>query len=295
LSESKGILLFAHNNQEIDYITMASVCARFAKKNLGVPVTVVTDSSSVKWAFSQDPKIMEAFDNFVLTDDIPVLVDQDKRFYDGSLDYKKIRFNNGFRSLCYYLSPYDQTIVMDTDLLIMNDRLKNVWDTDEDFMINSDHFDLARYRDDSEFKKTSDRGIDFYWATIFYFKKTAWTKSFFDLYQHIVENYDFYVFTYQLPWHLMRNDYVVSVAIHIMNGFSNRSKPVKLPCTVYYTLDRDELTQINSKNELIFFVQKQDHLGEYTLIKTSTQNVHIMNKYSFIRNIPKMQEILDAE
>jgi hypothetical protein len=141
----------------------------------------------------------------------------------------------------------------------------------------------------------NDYGIDFYWATIFYFKKTAWTKSFFDLYQHIVENYDFYVFTYRIPWHLVRNDYVVSIAIHIMNGFSNRSKPSKLPCNIYYILDRDELYQINSKNELVFFVQKNNHLGEYTLTKTSTQTVHIMNKYSFNRNIPRMLEILDGE
>ena len=292
---TNGILMFAHNNREIDYIKMASVCARFAKKNLGVPVTVVTDSSSVNWAFSQDPTIMEAFDNFILTDELKNTVNQDKRYYDGALTYKKTRFNNGFRSLCYELSPYEKTLVIDTDLLIMNDKLKDIWDTDEDFMINSHHFDLAQCRDTFEFERTDDYGIDFYWATAFYFKKSKWTKSFFDLCQHIVENYDFYVFTYRIPWHLVRNDYVVSIAIHIMNGFSNRSKPSKLPCNIYYILDRDELYQINSKNELVFFVQKNNHLGEYTLTKTSTQTVHIMNKYSFNRNIPRMLEILDGK
>jgi hypothetical protein len=184
---------------------------------------------------------------------------------------------------------------MDIDLLIMNDRLRYIWDTDTDFMINPDHFDLAQDRDGFEFKRTTDYGIDFYWATVFYFEKTAWTKAFFDLCQHIVENYEFYVFTYRLPAHLMRNDYVFSIAIHIMNGFSNKNKPAKLPSQFYYTLDRDVLYKVNSENDLTFFVQKKGYNGEYLLTRIVDQSVHIMNKYSIVRNIPALLEAIDAK
>jgi hypothetical protein len=291
----KGILLFAYNNREIDYVRIASVAARLAKKNIQVPISLVTDKSTIDWAFSQDSDLMSAFDNVILTDDLQKTITQDKRFYDGSLDYKKTRFDNNFRTWCYLLSPYDKTLVMDIDLLIMNDRLKSIWDTDVDFMINADHFDLAQDRDDFEFKRTSDYGIDFYWATVFYFKKTEWTKTFFELCQHIVENYDFYVFTYRLPAHLMRNDYVFSIAIHIMNGFSNKTKPAKLPCQFYYTLDRDVLYKVNSENDLTFFVEKKGYNGEYLLARTVNQNVHVMNKYSLFRNVSVLEEVINVQ
>ena len=41
---SKGFLLFAHNNGEIDYIKLASICAKRIKKYLDKPVALVTDS-----------------------------------------------------------------------------------------------------------------------------------------------------------------------------------------------------------------------------------------------------------
>lgn len=293
MTNSKGVLMFAQNNREIDYATMAHVSAKFISKNLDVPVSLVTDKHTIDWIQTNAPDINSTFEHIILIDGVNT--NQEKRYYDGSLDYKNIKFNNTFRALCYDLSPYDQTLVIDTDLLIVNDRLKDVWDTDVDFMINQDHYDLAQNRDCSEFKKIHDHGIDFYWATIFYFKKTAQTKIFFDLCRDIVENYDFYKFIYQMPGHLMRNDYVFSVAIHIINGFSNLNKPRSLPCNIYYILDRDELYKVNSAKDFIFFVQKKDHLGEYTLVKTSNQNIHVMNKYSFNRLIPQMLEVLDLE
>lgn len=293
MTSSKGVLMFAQNNQEIDYALMASVSARYVSKNLSVPVSLVTDQHTLDWIRSNNPDIESVFDHIIQIDKIKT--EQEKRYYDGSLKYKNIKFNNTLRALCYDLSPYDQTLVIDTDLLIVNDKLKNVWDTDIDFMINRNHFDLAQNRDCGEFQKIHDYGIDFYWATAFYFRKTNETKIFFDLCQDIVENYDFYKFIYQMPGHLMRNDYVFSVAIHIINGFSNLNKPQSLPCNIYYTLDRDELYKVNSSKDFVFFVQKKDHLGEYTLVKTSNQNLHIMNKYSFNRNISKMLEVIDND
>ena len=92
----------------------------------------------------------------------------------------------------------------------------------------------------------------------------------------------------------MRNDYVFSIAIHIMNGFNNKDVPHTLPADIYYTVDRDELYQVNNDGTLTFLIQKKNTFGEYTLAKTDTQNVHIMNKYSFTRNIPKLLEVLNV-
>jgi hypothetical protein len=290
---SSGVLMFAHNNREIDYGMMAYVSARYVKKYLNVPVSLVTDSSTVRWLDNKDPNIIKFFDKIILTDNIPQPNRQDKRFYDGSLTFKRIPFKNGFRARAYELSPYNKTLVIDTDVLIKNDRLKHIWDSNTDFMINSKHIDISKNRETMEFKRVSDYTIDFYWATIFYFEKTEWTKTFFNLCQFIIENYEYYKFLYQISYSVMRNDYVFSIAIHIMNGFNNLTIPHTLPADLYYTVDRDELYQANDDGTLTFLIQKANVLGEYTLAKTGNQNIHIMNKYSFNRNTSRLLEVLN--
>jgi hypothetical protein len=291
---TSGVLMFAHNNREIDYGMMAYVSARYVDKYLNVPVSLVTDSGTVNWLNSRDTNLISFFDKIILTDEFTQPIQQDKRFYDGSLNYKKNAFKNGFRSRSYDLTPYDKTLVIDTDVLIQNDRLKNIWNSNTDFMINSKHIDLVYNRNYDEFNRVSDYTIDFYWATIFYFEKTDWTNTFFNLCQHIAENYEYYRFIYQIAYPVMRNDFVFSIAIHIMNGFNNKTIPQTLPAETYYTIDKDILHQVNSDGNLIFLLQKNNILGEYTLAKTSKQNIHIMNKYSFSRNIPNLLEALNV-
>jgi hypothetical protein len=292
MNKSKGVIMFAHNNQEIDYVLQAIISAKFVKKNLKVPVSLITDTGTKEWLEKNyDSKI---FDQIILTDNLLKIPNNLKRYYDGSITYKNTEFKNGYRTLAFQLSPYEKTLVIDTDLLIVNDKLKHIWDTDVDFMINKKHYDLASDRDIFEFQRVNDHGIDFYWATAFYFKKTEWAKVFFNLCQHIIQNYDFYRFIYRINYPILRNDYVFSIAIHIMAGFTNKNHPMSLPCNIHYTLDRDELYQINSSTDFVFLVQKKDCLGEYTLVKTSENNIHIMNKYSIGRHADKLLEVANV-
>jgi len=291
---TSGVLMFAHNNREIDYGMMAYVSARYVEKHLKVPISLVTDSGTINWLDKTDISLKTVFDKIILTDELSRPILHDKRFYDGSINYKKTVFNNGFRSRSYELTPYDQTLVIDTDLLIKNDRLKNIWNSNTDFMINSKHIDLAYDRENSEFQRVSEYTVDFYWATAFYFRKTLWTETFFNLCQHISENYDYYRFTYQISYPVLRNDFIFSIAIHIMNGFTNITSPEKLPAEIYYTFDRDELYQVNPDGTLVFLIQKKNSLGQYTLAKTDNQNIHIMNKYSYNRNIANLLEVLNV-
>jgi hypothetical protein len=292
---SKGILLFAHNNEQIDYGKMAYITAKFAKKNLDVPVSLVTDTGTIAWMKENDNLIIEdVFDKVIITDDYVKDLKQIRRYYDGSLEYKKADFKNCFRAWAFEYTPYEQTLVIDVDFLIVNDRLNNVWDSESDFMINKTSYDLANTRDPFEFKRVSDHGIDFFWATAFYFRKNLWTKTFFGLCQHIVENYDYYRFVYRIDAPLLRNDYIFSIAIHIMGGFSNKINPPPLPCEIYYTLDRDELIRVDSSKSFLFLVQKKGHSGEYTLAKTNNQNVHIMNKFSINRHEKELLEVING-
>ena len=46
---------------------------------------------------------------------------------------------------------------------------------------------LAQTRNYKEFDKISETGVDFYWATCVFFRKTAVNKIFFDLVKHILK------------------------------------------------------------------------------------------------------------
>ena len=46
---TNGILIFAHNNREVDYGLLAVISGGLAKKHLDVPVSLVTDHSTKEW------------------------------------------------------------------------------------------------------------------------------------------------------------------------------------------------------------------------------------------------------
>ena len=67
---SKGVLLFAHNNRQIDYGKSAYIAAKFVKKNLNVPVSLVTDTGTVNWLEKNDRlDLKKTFDKIILSDD----------------------------------------------------------------------------------------------------------------------------------------------------------------------------------------------------------------------------------
>ena len=57
---SKGILMYALNNEQIDYTEIAVYAAKQAKKHLNVPIALVTDSFD--WLIKQFPNYKDYFD-----------------------------------------------------------------------------------------------------------------------------------------------------------------------------------------------------------------------------------------
>ena len=108
-------------------------------------------------------------------------VDNNKRYRDTRHTVNLLPFYNINRSTVYNQSPYDETLVIDVDYLICNNTLNAVWNHKEDLLINKKSFDLLSGRHDNSFDRVDDFGIDFYWATAFYFKKSEETQIFFNL------------------------------------------------------------------------------------------------------------------
>lgn len=400
---SKGVLIYALNNEQIDYIELALYAAKSVKKHLGVPVALVTDSSD--WLKKQYPQYNKTFDFLIsiVSDLAPEVIDslpktivtnkepvyqgieidkwypnlpyligqhvfynnivyickknyfeglsfskenydsllenvkdisssiekdeiflynrnlyratnkiklldiefwksdherevvvnssvQYRKYFDGALTHKRLKFKNDIRVHSYELSPFKETLVIDCDYIVNNDILKYCWEQDHDFLIHKTAVDLSGYRYDPRLHTLSDKSIEFYWATVFYFKKNQNTRVFFELLSHIQDNWNYYRYVYQIEHALYRNDYAFSIAIHIMNGYQNGSWAQDLPGKLYYVIDKDVLIAHNN-SEMKFLVEKEKYKGEYTLIKTKNLNVHVMNKFSLSRTIREKENV----
>lgn len=275
---SKGAFLIARNNGHIDYVKQAVFLAKRIKKYLNIPVSLATDSIKyLESAFGVDD-----FDKVIALD---YTTEANMRyFFDGTLSKTSASFKNSNRASVYKLSPYDETLLMDTDYIISNDLLKSVFSSASDFLIYKKSNDIAKVRNESEFDKISDTSVDFYWATIVFFRKTDINKTFFDLVAHIEQEWNHYRRVYQITSNLFRNDFAFSIAIHIMNGFQAGNFAQQLPGSMLYTIDRDILWQLK-EDKMMFLVEKKDYLGEYTALTTVGQNIHVMNKISLNRII----------
>ena len=274
---SKGVLLFAHNNSEIDYAKLAVFAANRAKQFLDVPVSVVTDDPSIFDNLDKD-----VFDQIITFDN--VIASNFKYYADGAGKSSRLKWMNASRYSAYELSPYDDTLVIDVDYIINSSTLSYCWDQPHDFLIYQKGFDIARWRNVDEFTRVGENGVPFYWATVFFFRKTENTELLFTLINHIKSNWTYYKLVYQIHSTNFRNDFAFSIAIHMLNGFSEGTFASHLPGKLFYVRDVDLMYEFKDTT-MRFLVQKENSTVDFTPVKTSTVDVHVMNKYSLLRHI----------
>lgn len=270
-----GALIFAQNNTGVDYIQLAVYAASRIKKYLNIPVALATDN--IQWLETSYKN--HEFDRVI---ELSRETSNFKSFYDGAITSKYLEWKNVTRHRSYDITPYDTTLVIDSDYIINSDLLKSALDRDCNFQIYKNSIDLAGWR--HQYKRINDYSIPFYWATVFVFKKNIVTQAFFDLVSYIKVNWSYFRSLYEINAPMFRNDYAFSIAIHIMNGKTNGDFAIELPGTMIYTLDRDVLVSTDDQ-KMKFLVEKENHLGEYILSKTTGLDVHVMNKLSLSRYI----------
>jgi hypothetical protein len=274
---TNGAVIFAQNNGGIDYVKMAAFAANRVRRFLNIPVSIITDSPD--WLMESCPN--HCFDKIIILQEEAA---SQKEYYDGTITSTKFDWKNLSRNRVYDLTPYDKTLVIDSDYIINSSILKLAFDRDATFQIYSKSFDLAGWRDQKPFSRLNSYSIPFYWATAFVFEKNQIMESFFDLITYIKNNWMYFRMLYNIDSVAFRNDFAFSIAIHIMNEKSNGEFATELPGVMSYILDRDILISIDN-TKMKFLVEKQHYMGEYILAKTSGIDVHVMNKFSLSRFI----------
>lgn len=286
---TQGLLIYAHNSRDLDYAKLANIAGGLAKKNLSKPVSLVTDSSTIDWMKkSNDYNIAEQiFENIIISEK-PQNTNR-RNLHDGT-EKSSIAFLNTNRSSAYDITPYDQTLLIDSDFLIFSDTLNNYWNDNSMPLISSafkDACDIDRrgYHD----KYTSDTGVKLYWATTIMFNKTEESKLMFDLVSTVKQNYQYYSDLFRFHPGIFRNDIAFSIARHIMCGFQ-LDETDELP-PVLSCLDKDILNSVDGNGNLKMLFST-DNNSNYVIGSLKGLDIHVMNKQSVIRNYEQFLKLI---
>jgi hypothetical protein len=282
---TRGILIIAHNSRQVDYAKTAIIAAGFARKNLGLPVSLITDQSTLDWMKESGTfqKASEVFDNIIET--VRPQITNYRNLHDG-LKADTVPFINSTRSSAYDLTPYDQTLLIDSDFLIMTDNLNHYWDTEHSILVSESMNDLVGNRVGVLDRWTSETGVQLFWATTVMFTKNSTAETFFNLVEYVKENYNYYSDLFRFDPRQYRNDISFSVALHIMGGFEKLIKSLP-PILTANSKDILESVGLDSSFKIL-----TNNGEDFVLTSIKSRDVHIMNKQSLVRQYDTLKELI---
>lgn len=297
-NNSRGVLMFAHNNEEIDYVRMAVVNSLLIQHHMGLTseqITIVTDSESYKASKESMGKLLDkACSEYIIIEKDEQFKKQNIRTYsDTTSIQKRLSFYNANRCDSYDISPYEETLIIDVDYLILSDALNSCWGHNNDLMLNYDYRDVMPIRKMDQVDRLHPYGITMYWATVVYFRKGQYANGFFEIVKHVKDNKDYYRQLYKWPGNLYRNDYSFSIAAHMMAGFKDAALP-QLPVTLYKSFDSDDIYKVDDLNDMVLYLENTTSTGEFVLSRWKGVDIHIMNKWAINRVSEKFLELLNG-
>jgi hypothetical protein len=83
---SKGVLLFAQNNEQIDYIKQAVYLAKRIKRFLDLPVSLVTDSKE----YLENTFGLDDFDKIIPLLGVDTASPYQRTFFDGAMSHRQV-------------------------------------------------------------------------------------------------------------------------------------------------------------------------------------------------------------
>jgi len=254
--------MFALNNGQTDYVAMADQTSRLIKHSMGLPVTLVTDlTSEPKFAYDQVIRIDIAGHSF-------------------KLDNATVKWRNFGRYMAYELSPYAETLLLDSDYLVFDNSLLTLFAADFDYRLMHHN-----YTDSGPlYEEMGETSLPFIWATVVAFRKTERAGLFFNLVGRIQRNYHYYRALYNIREGNFRNDYAFAIANTILSGYDlNEDQGIPWPM---YTVEKTIDAILPTKNFLQLKFADSATVVPY-------QNLHVMDKeYLLSDNFRQLVEVV---
>jgi hypothetical protein len=265
---SKGAILFAFNSPEFNYYDMAVATAKRINHFLNLPVTIVTNEESLP------DQCLYNFDN-------TIVIEADK----NNIREHQIWINKG-RYQAYNLSPYDETILLDTDYMVNSDKLLRTFDLYEDFCCHNTTSFLMQPGVPQEI--LSAYSFNTLWATVVTFKKSNRAKQIFDCLEMVQKNYDHYCNIHSFVGGVYRNDYALTLALRIANGHSDNKRDI-IPWNLVHVgkntnIYRNDDNELNTEYTVMYDNWQRGKIRkEYITIKD--MDFHVINKKNFMELI----------
>ena len=254
-----GALLFAYNNEKINYVQMAAWTASNIRRHLNIPVCVVTDTRSIG-------NYTDDFDMIIYTQN-----DRTNSRYFG--DVGNVTWHNTNRTDAYHLSPWDQTLVLDVDYIVASNQLKTLLKINLDFVAPNKAFDVVGLNDFTGLNYFGLYNMPMLWATVMIFRRSKTAQMIFDTMQMVRDNWDHYRALYHNSVASYRNDHALTVAVNVVNG-NNLSGPA-MPWSLASLTPDHKLMQLDQDSYRVDYI---DPLGKPQWIKLSGQDFHAMGK-----------------
>jgi len=177
---TQGFLVIAENNNNVDFIRMAYALALSIKSTQSKinKLSIITTETNI------DQKYIDAFDQI-----ITCKKDNEWKSKSKSLDTT---------SLCasyYDLTPYDETIVLDTDVVMTSDIShwwKILFDKELIFTSNVKTFRGDVVTSDYYRKVFTKNLLPNIYTGLFYFRKGDLSKSFFEMVNTVFNNWEMF-------------------------------------------------------------------------------------------------------
>lgn len=291
IQEQKGVCFFAYNNDQIDYVELATLAALYVKEYLKLPVCLITDEGSEAWLQQSKPKLAErCFDYIVITSD--EMKRNHRIHYDSPWHEFSAQFNNSNKHKVYEYSPFEQTLLLDIDYIVKSNFLLGAFEFEGIAMFDN-AINIRNQLPLPREQKLHAAGIKMWWSTVVYFDRSEFSKLFFDTWAHIADNYQFYQYLYNFPPKLFRTDYCVSIASHILNGMEDSDIINKLPTQMINAGQHDDIVKVNSKSDWIFVSADQKENWKDIIVNGSKFDVHVMNKRALGRQFSTIVEMFN--
>lgn len=284
---SKGFIVFAQNTKSTNYVDQAYALALSIKhsQNEVTSISLVTNNKVPK-------KYRHVFDQII---PIPWM----------NKDQPNTRFCTEHRWKLYHISPYDETIVLDTDMLMLED-ISEWWSYCKNYNLKFcsrvKNYKLDTIIDTVHRKAFVENSLSNPYIALHYFKKSQQAHDFYKVLEFVINNWEWCwgVYTPLARQEWVSMDLAVAVAIEITGYYDSvidRCCPLEfihmkpalqgwplLPASwqdgIHYVLNsRGELIVGNIKQSKLFHYVEKDFLTD-KIINSLEEIVNVKKEIS---------------
>lgn len=251
-----GALIFAYNNEKIDYLSMARWSAKNIYRHLGIPTAIITDQEFVADQHEH-----------------AVIVENKSTNTRHFSDVGNVTWHNTNRMNAYALTPWDTTLVLDSDYVVAGDQLRALFDIDQDFLCHRWAFDITGLQTFDDLNYFGQHGFPMWWATVMLFRRSKKAELVFESMKMIRDHWTHYRNLYNNSKSTYRNDHALSIALNIENGHTLQTSDI--PWQLATLTPEHQLTQLSADEYRVDFVTADK---KPRWIKIQGQDFHAMGK-----------------